>query len=79
MVLLDVVVLGPQEVIYEGKASSVILPGEQGTFEVLSFHKRILSRLVSGDLIVDERVFPIRRGIVKVNQNKVTAIIEEAT
>lgn len=74
---LDVTILSPIEVIFEGKAKSIILPGEEGVFEVLPFHKRILSRLISGRLFIDEQSFPIKRGIVKVNQNKVTIIMEE--
>ena len=74
---LDVTVLSPIEVIFEGKAKSIILPGEEGVFEVLPFHKRILSRLISGRLFIDEQSFPIKRGVVKVNQNKVTVIVEE--
>ena len=75
---LDVSVLTPQEVIFEGKAKSVVLPGEEGVFEILPFHKRILSRLISGRLFIDEQSFSIKRGIVKVNQNRVTIIVEEA-
>ena len=75
---LDVTVLTPKEVIFEGKAINVALPGEQGIFEVLPFHKRILSRLVSGTLVINEETIPIKRGVVKVNQNKVVIIIEEA-
>jgi len=74
---LDVSLLSPQEVIFEGKAKTIILPGEQGVFELLPFHKRILSRLISGILFIDEKSFPIRRGLVKVNQNRVTIIVEE--
>jgi F0F1-type ATP synthase epsilon subunit len=74
---LEVTVLSPQEVMFEGKAKSIILPGEQGVFEALPFHKRILSRLISGRLFIDEQGFPIKRGIVKVNQNEVTIIVEE--
>lgn len=74
---LEVTVLSPREVIFQGKAKSVILPGEEGVFEVLPFHKRILSRLISGRLFVDEQNFLVKRGIAKVNQNKVTVIIEE--
>ena len=74
---LNVTVLSPIEVIFEGKAKSIVLPGEEGVFEVLPFHKRILSRLISGRLFIDEQSFPIKRGIVKVNQNKVTVIVEE--
>ena len=75
--LFDVTVLSPREVIFEGQAKSVILPGESGVFEVLPFHKRILSRLISGKLFIDEKSFPVKRGIVKVSQNKVTIIVEE--
>jgi len=74
---LEVSVITPKEVIFEGRAKSVTLPGEQGVFEVLPFHKRLISRLVSGRLFIDERDFLIKRGIVKVDQNKVTVIIEE--
>jgi len=74
---LDVSILSPKEVIFEGRARSIILPGEEGVFEIMAFHKRLLSRLVSGQLLVDEESIPIRRGIVKFEQNKATIIIEQ--
>lgn len=76
---LDVSLLSPKEIIFEGQAKSVVLPGEEGVFEVLPFHKRILSRLLSGVLFIDDKSFPIRRGFVEIDQNKVTIIIEERT
>ena len=78
MILLEVTVLSPTQVLFEGKARSLIVPGEQGVFEVLPFHKRILSRLLPGTMFIEERRFPMRRGIIKVNQNRVTVIMEEA-
>ncbi len=78
MILLDVTVLSPTQVIFEGKARNMIVPGEQGVFEVLPFHKRILSRLLAGTMFIEDRRFPMRRGIIKVNQNRVTVIMEEA-
>jgi len=77
-VLLDVSVLGPKEVIFEGRAKSVMVPGEEGVFEVLPFHKPILSRLLRGTMFVDEQAIKIERGIIRVDQNSVTVIIEEA-
>lgn len=77
--MLDVLILSPEKEIFEGKAESVSLPGEQGTFEVLSFHKNLLSRLLSGSVIVDGRVFSIQRGIVKIENNTVTIISEVAS
>lgn len=74
--MLDILILSPEEVIFEGKAESVSLPGERGTFEVLPFHKNLLSRLLSGSVVIDGRIFSIRRGIVKVKNNMVTIISE---
>lgn len=74
--MLDVFIISPQEVIYSGKAESVSLPGEQGVFEVLVYHKDLLSRLFSGSVVVDGRIFAIRRGIAKVKGNTVTIISE---
>jgi F-type H+-transporting ATPase subunit epsilon len=76
--LLKVKIFSPQEVIFEGQAKSVIFPGEQGVFEVLPFHKRLISRLVAGQLFVDDRAFPIKRGVAQVDQNNITAVVEEA-
>jgi len=78
MMQFDVTILTPTKILFEGKAGNVILPGEQGVFEIMPFHKRMLSRLISGTVVVDEEVFPIRRGVVKVSQNKVTIIAEPA-
>jgi F-type H+-transporting ATPase subunit epsilon len=75
--LLEVSLLNPQRIIFQGKAKSVVLPGEQGVFEILPFHKPILSRLISGSIFIDEKVFRIRRGIVKGYQNQVRIIVEE--
>ena len=74
--MLKVIILSPEEVIFEGQARSIILPGEAGTLEVLSYHKNLLSRLLSGSVIVDGRVFPIHRGIVRVKDNTVTIVSE---
>jgi len=41
--LLDVVILSPQQIIFEGRARSVILPGEEGFFEITPLHKRIIA------------------------------------
>jgi F-type H+-transporting ATPase subunit epsilon len=74
---LEVSILSPKEIIFEGEAKSLIVPGEQGVFELLSFHKRILSRLISGTLVIDGQSIYVKRGLVKVNQNKVTVLLEE--
>lgn len=74
---LSVLLMSPQRTIFEGEAKSVIVPGESGVFEVAPFHKRIMSRLVGGLVFIDQQSMHIRRGIIKVNLNKVMIIVEE--
>ena len=74
--MLDVTILTPQEVLFQGRAVRVILPGEMGTFEVGQFHRPLVSRLLPGLLIVDDRSVLIRRGVVKVEKDRVTSIVE---
>lgn len=69
--------MSPKEVLFEGSAKSVMVPGEEGVFEVLAFHKPILSRLVFGTVVVDGKELPIKRGIMKAARNKVVVVIEE--
>jgi F0F1-type ATP synthase epsilon subunit len=75
--LLNVSVLNLSKVVFEGQAQRVVVSGEEGVFEILPFHKRIISRLITGSVVVDEQSIPIRRGIVKADQNAITIIIEE--
>ncbi len=76
--MLDVLICTPQEIIFEGRAQSAIFPGELGVFEITPFHKPLLSRLISGIIVVDQQKVAIFRGVVQVKANKVTAIVEKA-
>ena len=73
----NVLILTLDRVVFEGKAQSLILPGEKGVFEVLPYHKKLLSRLVRGPMILDGSTFSISRGVAKVGLNDVTVIVEE--
>lgn len=76
--MLNVTVVTPIRVLFEGRAESIIFPGECGVFEALSYHKPLLSRLVSGTIVIDnQHMFPIRRGVVGINQNRAAVIVEE--
>ncbi len=74
--LLSIKIVTPEKILFQGKADRVILPGEAGVFEVLPFHKQILSRLFAGTVVIDDAMFPVYRGIVKVAFNKITIIME---
>jgi len=76
--MIDAIIYTPEKILFEGKASSILFPGEQGIFEVLSYHKPMVSRLIGGRIVVDESTsFPIRCGIVGITRNKATVVIEE--
>ena len=75
--MLEVQMISSEELVFEGKADSLIFPGEHGVFEIISYHKPIVSRLVSGNVVIDGRLYPIRRGLVGLNRNKATIIVEK--
>ena len=74
----NVLILTLDRVVFEGKGKSIILPGEKGVFEVLPYHKKLMSRLIRGPVILDGQTFPISRGVAKVGLNDVTLIVEES-
>ena len=75
---LDVIVLGPDRPLFEGKVSRIIFPGEQGVFEVGPFHRPLVSRLLPGVIVIEGESLPIQRGVVKIERNRVTALVEPA-
>ena len=74
--MLDVVILSAQGFLFQGRARQVICPGEAGVFEVCPLHRPLVSRLLPGCIVVDDRAIPILRGVVKVHHDTVTAIVE---
>lgn len=65
-------------VVYEGEAWSVFLPGATGEFEILEFHKPIISLLKEGKIIINwDKQMPIRRGAMRMAGDEFVAIVEE--
>ena len=73
---LEVMITSAEQVLFEGTARSLTFPGEAGTFEVLPLHRPLMSRLLAGVMLVDERPLPIRRGVVRVADDVVTVVVE---
>ena len=73
---VEVLITSPAKLVYRGAARSVTFPGEQGTFEVLPLHRPLVSRLMHGPLVIDGRTVMIRRGVVRVSDDTVTAVVE---
>ena len=74
--MLRVMLTSPERVLFDGPAHFAIFPGEQGTFEVLPLHHPLISRLLSGLIIIEKQTFRIKRGAVRVGDDVVTAVVE---
>lgn len=75
---MHIYVLNPMRVLFEGEAQSVSFPGDQGEFELLDHHAPILSLLRVGHLTIDWTIrIPIKKGIVKFDQNECVVLVED--
>ena len=75
---MNVTILNPKHVIYDGEAESVFLPGDMAEFELMNFHAPIVSLLRPGNVIVDwDKVIPIKQGMVKFSNNECMVLVEE--
>ena len=71
-------ILNPKRTIYEGEAQSVFLPGNSGEFEILEFHKPIMSLLKQGEIVIDwNKYIPISKGVMSMYENELVALVEE--
>ena len=81
--ILNVEIVTPQRVIYEGKAESVTVPGSKSPFQILNMHAPIVSTLDVGlTKIVDEggnlHLFATGTGFTEVHRNKISILVESA-
>lgn len=74
--MLQVRIVSPEGVLFNGQAASLVCPGESGTFEVLPLHRPLLSRLRKGAVEVDGKRVAIKRGIMSVADDIVTVVVE---
>lgn len=75
---MNLVVLNPKHVIFEGSAKSVCLTGDSAEFELLDHHAPIVSLLRPGEVVVDgETSITIKRGMVTFNRGECMILVEE--
>lgn len=75
---IQLTILNPKHVIYEGEAKSVFLPGDLAEFEILDYHAPIVSLLKPGRVVVDwKTAVPIKQGMVKFDNNVCMILVEE--
>ncbi len=76
-------IVTPNGLIYEGDVKMVTLPGKEGEFGVLPEHASLVSLLDAGVISVEtsagkEIMIAINKGYVKVDENKVSCIVDGA-
>lgn len=75
-------ILTPENLLYEGSASSARFPGSDGSFEVLENHAPLISSLDNGIVRITTNKgihnFEVEGGVVEVLKNKVTVLLEKA-
>ena len=75
-------IISPAKTIFEGKVSSVKVPGDEGEFEMLNKHAAIVSSLTKGIIRIikqDTKIekFEIKSGIIEMQKNNIILLIEE--
>lgn len=76
--MFKAIILTSNRVLFEGEAQSVFLPGATGEFEILEFHKSIVSLLKTGRIIIDwDKEIPIKKGAMRMSGDELVAIVEE--
>jgi F-type H+-transporting ATPase subunit epsilon len=75
--MLQLKIVSPEKVEFEGKVESVKVPGSQGMFEILTNHAPIISTLQSGVVEYDGRQLAVTGGFVTVQKNEVSLCVEK--
>lgn len=77
---IRLIILTPQDTLFEGFVAKVELPGDKGRFVVLKNHAPIISSLAEGNVVYvsegAESMIRIAAGFVRVNENEVVVCAE---
>ena len=78
--MLQLRIVCPEKVIFQGEAESIKVPGIMGSFEVLENHAPIISSLIAGTIEYKtgqgRNSMDIQGGFIEVKQNEVDLCIE---
>ena len=79
--MLQLKIVSPERIEFEGEVVSVLVPGMRGQFEILVNHAPIISSLDKGRVIYalpdgEKKTLDIHGGFVEVQKNVVSLCIE---
>ena len=75
--MLQLKIVSPEKIEFSGEVERVLVPGQQGQFEILTNHAPIISVLQKGIVEYDKEKLPILGGFVEVQKNVVSLCIEK--
>lgn len=80
---MNVEILTPDQVVYEGETSGLQLPGVGGSFEILNNHAPLIAALKAGRMRLNTEggtsmVWNIKAGFVEVLNNHIIVLTEGA-
>ncbi|MCL4109558.1 UNVERIFIED_CONTAM: hypothetical protein GTU68_061705 [Idotea baltica] len=75
---MNVEVLTPDTLVFEGEAKVVTLPGLGGKFQIMDNHAPLIAALGAGTVTIDKQEVQIASGFVEVVDNKVTVLAESS-
>jgi F-type H+-transporting ATPase subunit epsilon len=78
---LNLKIVSPEKIVFDGDVEKVIVPGTIGRFEILKDHAPIISSLEKGEVEYElaggeKTQFNILGGFVEVQKNKVSLCVE---
>ena len=81
--MLDVRVVSPDRIVFEGEASAVTAPAWDGYVGILRGHAPMLTLIGSGEMTIDRAgggtdSFYVAAGVLKVERDRVTLLTEYA-
>ncbi len=78
MPTLFIKIINPEEIIFEGNASSLVAPGMQGLFGILPGHASMIAMLKKGHLKIETQEqtknILVQGGFLEVSENTVTVL-----
>ena len=78
--MLELKIVSPQKIEFEGQVESVLVPGTLGQFEILKGHAPIISSLATGKVVYADgegkHSLDIAGGFVEVQKDKVSVCVE---
>lgn len=78
--MLQLKIVSPEKVVFQGEVVSVLVPGTLGSFEILNDHAPIISSLEEGMVeyttLEGKNVMNIRGGFVECKKNEVSLCVE---